>query len=47
LKSQIFSDQNLYELPFGFVVLPEKEKKYVKEEYAFNYKGKLYYLIFH
>ena len=34
MKSQIFTDKTIYELPFGFVILPEKEKLYAESEYA-------------
>ena len=33
MKSQIFTDETIYELPFGFIILPEKEKIHAQSEY--------------
>ena len=34
MKSQIFNNKDLYGLPFGFVILPEKNKQFAESEYA-------------
>ena len=44
MKSQIFIDKTIYELPFGFVILPEKEKLYARQNMHVSCKGMHCYL---
>ena len=47
MKSQIFNNKDLYGLPFGFVILPEKTNNLQSRNMPANCKAMLCYLIFH